>query len=309
LDVSEEYLVGDQEMVLEGVDFRKKSVTRRKEEDRVEGQTLHLLERYLLVEELLALPSVEWDWPREAPYPVNEVSAAESAAQSLRSHWRLGIDPIPSFVELLEEHGIKILSVSLSNIDGLTARVRRRNKPSLPVVVVNSKAWGERQRFTLAHELGHMVMDARGMNEKEAEKTSHRFAGAFLMPAEALWSEIGKRRTSIGWEELFDLKVLFGVSVQALTYRCRDLGIINESLFRELYKAFGRFGWRRWPYQEPRTIERERPGRFERLCYRALSEEVISEAKAAELLGISVRELDERMESPPPDGPREAIPG
>lgn len=309
LNVSEEYLIGDQEMVLEGVEFRKKSITSRKEEAQVKGQTLHLLERYLMVEELLALPSVEWDRPREAPFPVNEVSEAESAAQNLRSDWRLGIDPIPNLVELLEEHGIKILSVSLTNIDGLTARVRRRNKPALPVVVVNKDVWGERQRFTLAHELGHMVMDVGDMDEKEAEKASHRFAGAFLMPAEALWSEIGKHRTSIGWEELFDLKKLFGVSVQALAYRCRDLGIFGESLFRKLFKAFGRFGWRSPPYQEPGALPKdaERPKRFERLCYRALSENVISEAKAAELLGISVRELSDRMEYPP-DGTEEPAP-
>ena len=47
------------------------------------------------------------------------------------------------------------------------------------------------------------------------------------MPAEALWAAMGKRRSSIGWEELFDLKQLFGVSVQALTYRCKDLGIFS----------------------------------------------------------------------------------
>ena len=53
----------------------------------------------------------------------------------------------------------------------------------------------------------------------DAEKTAHRFAGAFLMPAETLRAEMGARRRSIGWSELFDLKQLFGVSVQALTVR------------------------------------------------------------------------------------------
>lgn len=58
------------------------------------------------------------------------------------------------------------------------------------------------------------------------EKAANYFAGAFLMPAEALLgAEIGKHRKSISLEEFFDLKQLFGVSVQALTYRCKDLGI------------------------------------------------------------------------------------
>lgn len=73
----------------------------------------------------------------------------------------------------------------------------------------------------------------------------------------------------------------------------------SESLFRELYKEFGRLGWRSPPYEEPLAMPAEEPKRLERLCYRALSENAVSEAKAAELLGISVHELNRRMERPP----------
>ena len=223
LDVSVDYLIGDQEMILEAVDFRKKTITSKREECHVEATVLYFLERYLMVEELLNLPSVEWHSPREAPYPVmRDVSEADRAARSLRDHWGLGNDPIPNLVELLEEQGIKVLAVDLTNIDGLTARVRRAEKGAVPVIVVNRKEWGERQRFTLAHELGHMVMDVAA--KLDEEKAAHRFAGAFLMPADALWAKIGKHRTAIGWGELFELKQLFGASVQAITYRCKDLG-------------------------------------------------------------------------------------
>ena len=201
LDISVDYLTGDQEMVLEAVEFRKKKITSRREESQVEAKVLHFLERYLMVEELLDLPTVEWHSPREAPYPVRDVSEADRAARSLRNHWGLGNDPIPNLVELLEEQGIKVLAVDLTNIDGLTARVRRAGKGSVPVIVVNRMEWGERQRFTLAHELGHMVMDVAA--KLDEEKAAHRFAGAFLMPADALWAEIGKHRTAIGWGELF----------------------------------------------------------------------------------------------------------
>ena len=64
LDVSVDYLAGDQEMVLEAVEFRKKKITSRREEAQVEAKVLHLLERYLLVEDLLGLRSVEWHSPR-----------------------------------------------------------------------------------------------------------------------------------------------------------------------------------------------------------------------------------------------------
>ena len=252
LSVTVDYLTGDQKITLESVEFRKKKITGRREEAKVEARVLDLLGRYLEVEEFLHLTSVNWDKPREAPYPVvSDAAEADRGANSLRLYWGLGLDPIPDLVELVEEHGIKVLSIKLDNIDGLMARVNRPGSGRIPVVVVNSNDWGERQRFTMAHELGHLVLEVS--TDVSQEKAAYRFAGAFLMPAEALWDAIGKRRTSVGWSELFALKQLFGVSVQAITYRCKELGIFSETLFRRLFNEFTRLGWRRPPYREIRT--------------------------------------------------------
>ena len=298
LGVSLDYLVGDQEMVLEGVEFRKKQITSKKEQAQIQAKALHLIERYLMVEEILGLPSAEWDKPREAPFPVRQIEDADRAAQYLREHWNLGIDPIPNLVELLEDRGIKVLVVdSEENIDGLAAQVRRSRGEPVRVIVVRKGVHGERQRFNLAHELGHMVMDVQG-DDKFREKAAHRFAGAFLMPAEALWSSVGRHRSSIGWNELFALKQLFGASVQAITYRCGDLGIIPPSLWQRLFREFSRLGFRTAPNYEPNQLPEEKAGRFDRLCYRALAEGAISEPKTAELLNITVRELNRRMKEP-----------
>jgi Zn-dependent peptidase ImmA (M78 family) len=298
LGVSLDYLAGDQEMVLEGVEFRKKQITRKKEQAQIQAQALHLIECYLMVEEVLSLPSAEWDKPREAPYPVREIGDADSAAQYLREHWNLGIDPIPNLVELLEERGIKVLVVdSEENIDGLAATVRRSRGEPVPIIVIRRGVHGERQRFNLAHELGHMLMDVQG-DEKFRERAAHRFAGAFLMPAEAMWSNVGRHRSSVGWSELFALKQLFGASVQAITYRCKDLGIFPPPLCQRLFREFSRLGFRSAPNYEPEHLSEEKPGRFDRLCYRALAEGAISEPKTAELLNITVRELNRRMDEP-----------
>lgn len=302
LRVSEDYLLASEHMVLDGVEFRKKNMALKREEAFVEGQALHLLERYLTLEDALGLASVVWDRPREAPYPITAVADAENAARAVRTHWGLGIDPILNMSELLEERGIKILSVGLADIDGLTAKVRRKNSEPIPVIVIKDGEWSERKRFTLAHELGHMVMDVR--HGVDGEKAANRFAGAFLMPAEALWSEIGKHRTTISLGELLRLKELFGASFQAIVYRCHDLGIVGDAAYRRLFQSFNEHGWRKRPFEEPGALPpaKERPKRMQRLCFRALSEGMISESKAAEILGISVRDLTRLMDQPSTPG-------
>lgn len=298
LAVSEDYLLTSQEMVLDGVEFRRKKIPSKREEALVEGQTLHLLERYLAVEGALGLSSVDWDRPDEAPYPVSELAAIDAIAMAVRRNWGLGIDPIPNMSELFEERGIKILSLDLADIDGLTASVLRKDGDPVPVIVVKENECGERKRFTLAHELAHMLLDSRaGVN---AEKAANRFAGAFLMPAEALWREIGKNRTAMSLGELIQLKRIFGASVQAITYRCRELGIFSETLFKKLYDSFEAQGWRKPPFNEPDSLppEKEMPKRMKRLCFRALAENAISESKVAEILGISVQSLSKMMDQP-----------
>jgi hypothetical protein len=76
------------------------------------------------------------------------------------------------------------------------------------------------------------------------------------------------------------------------------LGIINQAAFVKLFHVFAERGWRAYPFEEPARMkpELEEPRRFERLCYRALAEGLIGDARAAELLGISARELDARLD-------------
>lgn len=298
LDVPVDYLASDREMALEAIEFRRKKLTGHREVTRIKATVVHLMERYLAVEELLGLPSVGWDKPRAAPWPVlHDAVEAEHAAQRLRDHWGLGLAPIANLVRLSEDRGIKVVSTELKTVDGLMAKVRREDGLTASVIVVNKGHWGERQRFTIAHELGHMVLDVASKIDNEA--AAHRFAGAFLMPADSLRAEIGKCRSSVSWNELFEVKRIFGVSLQAIAYRCKELGIFSNILFRQLFAEFRRQGWRRPPYEEPLAMAGEKPRRFERLCFRAVTEGAISEAKAAELLGHSVRELDRRLNALP----------
>ena len=295
LRVSVSYLTGDPGISLQSVDFRTERVSSRKEEDRIKAMVLHKLERYLTIEELLDLPSSHWHKPLSAPYPViSDLLEADRAASSLRHDWGLGINPIPDMAELMEDKGVKVLFCELSGADGLTTQVHRDGMPDAHVIVVNQDHTRDRQRFTIAHEIGHMVLGVSPSVDEE--KAAHRFAGAFLMPEEVLWSKIGRRRSDIDWRELLMLKLTYGMSVQAITYRCKDLGIISQALMGRLFDIFEDESWRSPPYREPLDSLGDRFGRFERLCFRALAEGAISESKASELLEVPVYDLDSLWE-------------
>lgn len=297
LGVHESYLLSQNELTLESVEFRKNKITSRKDEASIKASVLSEVERYLEIEDFIGVPSATWDRPQGSPYRVEEPADAEAAAMRLRAAWNLGLDPIPNLAEFLEERGIKVIPLELgARVSGLMCVARRRKGENIPVIIVNRDDTGERQRFTLAHELAHHVLVGPG--GAKGEKLAHGFAGAFLMPAEILWREVGKHRDSLSMGELFELKALFKTSVQAITYRLKALQIVAEPLFKRLFDEFEKRGWRKPPYSEPGAIEPEKPERFTRLCYRAVSEGAISEAKAAELLGITVRELGRRLESP-----------
>jgi Zn-dependent peptidase ImmA (M78 family) len=234
---------------------------------------------------------------------LHAVNDAEKLASDVREEWKLGLDPIPNMTELLEEKGLKVLTVSLPlHVSGFTCLVGRgEGQPELPVIVVNNQFSLERRRLTLAHELAHRLIDAGSLTEKDEEKATTLFAGAFLMPREHLQQEVGKHRNALGYKELIDLKRLYRVSGMALLIRLRQISVISESTLVYAFQSIAR-GWRT---QEPEELEsenergqRERARRFERLCYRALAEGLISLTKAAELLRLPASEVEAGLKGP-----------
>lgn len=286
LDVKVEYFFRPVAVKLENVSFRRRarlSVTERK---KIEETAKDRLERYLMLEEVFPEKDKVLDPLAPLDIHINRPADAESAAIELRNAWNLGLDPIEDVTELLEAHEIKIVEVESSDkFDGLSGYIDQQH-----AFITIGRAWpGERQRFTLAHELGHLVLNISPACEaKTRERCCQRFAAAFLAPEPAVLRELGEFRRRITWPEWLMLKEKYGLSMAAWIYRARDLEVITRSHFEQLYRQLGARGWRR---QEPCPLGAEEPTRFKRLLLRALSENLISESKAGDILAIKTSDL------------------
>lgn len=300
LDVSAEFLLSEREIELAGVDFRKATHASVKEEKAVEAAVLDQVERYLQLEELMPGDKDRWQPPAGREFTIGRIEDAEHAANSLRRLWALGIDPIPTMAELMEDKGIKVIALDLpEKVSGSKAFVERPGQDDVPVIVVNGGHNGERQRFTLAHELAHLVLRFADLSEADQEKAADRFAGAFLMAKEMLLRLLGAHRTSISLGELAELKKIFKVSVASMVVRCTQLGVLSKAAAGRLWAQINARGWNGADSKEPYRFDPEVPQRMERLCLRAVAEGAISEPKAAELLNISVRALDRKLMGQP----------
>lgn len=154
----------------------------------------------------------------------------------MRDAWKLDLNPIGDLTDTLETLGLLVIVVDEDNpgFSGLTATARSSDGRTYPTVAVSSRWPGDRQRFTLAHELGHLLLTRRLDGAINEEKACDSFAGAFLAPQAAVLQLLGPVRRGVEWQELFALKHEFGLSMAAWLQRARQCGVITEALHLSL---------------------------------------------------------------------------
>lgn len=274
LGVSIDFLLRPQTISVQLQAYRKHAALGLKEQEAIQMRIQEWLERYLEVESFfpdegqsVALPA----------HSIRLIEQVESVALELRGNWNLGLDPIENLTQLLEDQGIKVGLVSgFEHFDACTFVA-----DGSPVIVSKAELPGDRQRFNLGHELGHLILEVD--KDLDLEAVCHRFVGAFLVPAQAVRFELGSRRTTLDMNELHILKHKYGLSMQAWMYRAKDLGIISENTATRLFQRFRANGWHR--HEPGEALPSEKPLRMERLIYRALAEDLISRSRAQELHG------------------------
>jgi Zn-dependent peptidase ImmA (M78 family)/transcriptional regulator with XRE-family HTH domain len=202
----------------------------------------------------------------------------ERAARLLREEW--GIEPGPAghLVRSLENHGVLVVfsPPQTASVDAYSFDSRLR-----PVVVLNPiKRDYYRQRFDVAHELGHLVMHSDAEpGGRIVEDQAHRFAAELLMPADQIRDLLPTAMGGNAWQALARLKEQWGVSIQALLYRARWLGRLSDVSYRNAMTTISARGWRR---NEPGLISAiEQPSLLPR-AVEILTQEGIAEARLIE---------------------------
>lgn len=196
----------------------------------------------LLVDELdkeVAFPTVDFAALDE---PVTGAGKIELVAERFRREQGIGLGPLSNVTKLAEKIGV--LVVNLADADDRIDAFSLFNKR--PLIVRNtSKANPGRQRFDLAHELGHLVMH-QGIETgcRETEEQANQFASALLMPRASFASEFPSMRGKyLNWPALKELKLRWKVSFKALIYRARALDLLTADQAKSGFTYLARKGF------------------------------------------------------------------
>lgn len=199
------------------------------------------------------------------PYAVNDELTdddIEEFAEHTREALRLAPDqPIPNLTRAMERAGIAVAPIVLTDPAGEEQSLTQHHFGisywggigEVALVSYFPGLQGDRDRFTLAHELGHLVLHTFRPRAKDPEGEANRFASALLVPRVRALTEIGDRMPLSGYARL---KATWGVSIQALIMRGHAVGNLSDSRKRSLFVQLTQRGWRK---NEPVTVGRENP--------------------------------------------------
>lgn len=288
LHLKPDYFLKKKSLELGEILFRKRAALSKKEEEAIVEKVRDYVERYIELEDILNVQN-SFDNPLKN-FPIEKKTDVEKAADKLRRDWNLGDKPIANIVEMLELKGIKVILIDdVDALDGLAVFT----STGIPIVVVNKKGKPtERIRFTIIHELAHLLLNLSVVqgNHKLEEEWCHFFSSCFLIPSHMLQNMMGGgKRTYIYINELVKIKEYYGISIRAIVHRLRGLEIINDNYYQRwvvyMSKTYGQ-------KDEPGKYQGEEASKgFDLLISRGLSEGIISLSKAAALCNTDINNL------------------
>ena len=261
------------------------------ERERAHGYALAIADVVMELDELLELPR-----PAISRIASTDETTAperiEQAAAAARQKWNVPSGPVADMVAVAESRGAVVAAVGEfhSGIDAFSLPTSPR-----PVVVLCSdKGVATRRRFDVAHELGHLALhEPLGEVSRWQEQQAHRFASAFLMPADEISEFLPSRGDDLrGFERLART---WGVSMQAAMMRAKHLGKINDTEHGRGMRRLSRAGWRT---KEPVEVGPPERPRLLLAAAQALDDAGADLQVLAEKLGMPIGRLRRMMSLP-----------
>ena len=184
---------------------------------------------------LLKSSELEPELPLPFYEPEEYQNDFEKISQNVRRAWLMPRGPVKNLTDYMERAGILIIKCDMSGarIDGVSYQIG--GLP--PIVFLNDSIPADRERFTLAHELGHLIMHKYPTENMEQEANS--FAAAFLMPA----SDIAPDLKGITLEKAAALKPYWKVSIGSLLYKAKTLKSVEDGQMQYLWRKRSALGW------------------------------------------------------------------
>jgi len=220
-------------------------------------------------------------------------------------------EPIRDMCGLLEHAGIKVLPLLHSSDAFFGLSVGEKDKGPAVIVNIWDRISTERQIFSAAHELGHLLMHISAYSkdttyeEKEQEREADLFAEHFLMHEEGFaraWDEASGLHFL---DRVMKVKRMFKVSYKTVLFRLIQRGVLDDSMWRKFPPAFERHYGRKLSRKEEPFSEGAEPfgmqyfdfyeDRLSRLIRKAIESDEISLSRGAEILHISTEDMMNRI--------------
>ena len=230
--------------------------------------------------DVLELNSIEYKEIKK--YKVSSLKDAEAAAYKFREEHQINeLLPLSNLCNVIENLGIEIIFIDnnkerFEGFDGVSEIVE-----GYPFICISKDINYYRQRFTLAHELGHLILDIEG--DFDEEKICNEFSSSLLLPRKALYSECGYKRSNITDQEYKIIRDEYQVSIKAIIYRLQAYDIISSNYAKLAYINYNKH----FKDDEYNNLENkiEKPRKYEQLVLRLYSQNIITESRFNELMG------------------------
>lgn len=201
---------------------------------------------YKYINEFIEFPKLNLPDFEEKSLENLDLYKIEDIANKLREYWNIGKGPINNLSVLLEQNGIILCNSNINNIK-VDACSEVINDTAIFFIRTNDIS-ACRLRFDLAHELGHLILHSEITKEElenkeildRIEKEANMFASAFLLPREEFSNEV----LALSLDHFVNLKSRWKVSIAAMIYRCKELGIFSDSQVLYLRKQISLKKWR-----------------------------------------------------------------